>query len=278
MARTIAEDRTRPAGRQGRPVLTWVAVAIPVLGLAAFLLHRMIGAAPPADWSAVAEAAGRQAVAQALPAGEASPEWRDLVVYRFNAALEAERGVCGRVLAGPRTSGSWADFAVRVRLEEPASGSRPATTSAEVFLADGPGGMRALYLARQRFCRDATASPPVQPPPTTDVPPAPHPAAPPMAQGAPAAPAVPTGTSGAPVAAPAEGGGASPAAAAALGRIVVRSPVNLRTGPGGGASVLGVLPRGKTLDIIERAPGGWMRVGDPAPLGWVHASLVQTLE
>ncbi|RAI59976.1 hypothetical protein DOO78_06965 [Roseicella frigidaeris] len=271
----IAGDRTGPTGRRGRPGLAWVAAAVPVLGLVAVLLHRMIGAAPPSDWSAIAEAAGREAVAQALPAGEASPDWRELVVYRFNAALEEERGVCGRVLAGPRTGGTWADFAVRVRLERPASGSRPATTSTEVFLADGPGGMRALYLARQRFCRDATASPPVQPAPTTDAPP---PAAPPMAQGAPAGPAAPAAvTSGAPAAAPAEGGGARPAAPV-LGRIAVRSPVNLRTGPGGGASVIGVLPRGKTLDILERAPGGWMRVGDPAPLGWVHASLVQTLE
>jgi hypothetical protein len=271
--------------RRVRPSAAWLVAALALAALAGFAIFRIAGSGSAADWSAAAERVGQQAVAQALPAGEQEPEWRDLAVYQYNMALKDERGVCGRVFAGPRTGGSWTDFAVRVRLERAASGSRAAVTSTEVFLAEGPGGMRTLYLARQRFCRDGTAAPaaPVQPAPARDPLPAPRPAAPLTAQApAPPAPAMPTGTSGAPAVAPAEGGGSLRPAAAppapVLGRIAVRSPVNLRTGPGGGASVIGVLPRGKTLDVLERAPGGWMRVGDPASLGWVHASLVQVME
>lgn len=280
---TTSQGRAR--ARRGRLSAAWLVAALALAVLAGFAILRIAGSGSAADWSATAERVGQQAVAQALPAGEQEPEWRDMAVYQYNNALDDERGVCGRVLAGPRTGGSWTDFAVRVRLERAASGSRPAVTSTEVFLAEGPGGMRALYLARQRFCRDGTASPaaPVQPAPVRDPSPAPRLAAPPTAQApAPPASAMPTGTSGAPAAVPAEGGGnlrpASSPPALVLGRIAVRSPVNLRTGPGGGASVIGVLPRGKTLDVLERAPGGWMRVGDPASLGWVHASLVQVME
>ncbi len=52
------------------------------------------------------------------------------------------------------------------------------------------------------------------------------------------------------------------------------SAVNLRNGPGGGAAVVGVIPRGQVLDVFERAPGGWLRVGVGEPWGWAHSSLL----
>jgi uncharacterized protein YraI len=58
------------------------------------------------------------------------------------------------------------------------------------------------------------------------------------------------------------------------GRAVVQSPANLRAGPGGGAEVLSTLPRGQVLTVFDRAPGGWLRVGDAEPRGWVHSSLL----
>jgi uncharacterized protein YraI len=72
---------------------------------------------------------------------------------------------------------------------------------------------------------------------------------------------------------PIQGGGAP---AAALQRVAVGggTAVNLRNGPGGGASVIGVLPRGQVLDVFERAPGGWLRVGVGEPWGWAHSSLL----
>jgi uncharacterized protein YraI len=57
-------------------------------------------------------------------------------------------------------------------------------------------------------------------------------------------------------------------------RVLVHSPANLRAGPGGGASVLSVVPRGRTLEVFDQAPGGWVRVGDGEPWGWIHASLL----
>jgi hypothetical protein len=37
---------------------------------------------------------------------------------------------------------------------------------------------------------------------------------------------------------------------------------------------LGTLPRGRILQVFERAAGGWMRVGGESAEGWVHSSLV----
>jgi uncharacterized protein YraI len=52
------------------------------------------------------------------------------------------------------------------------------------------------------------------------------------------------------------------------------SAANLRNGPGGGAAVIGMIPRGQVLDVFERAPGGWLRVGVGEPWGWAHSSLL----
>lgn len=267
MAGAAGEGMWRGAGPWA---MAWAGLGVflgGAVGLAVLLRPGDPG--PPPDWSVAAEKAATEAVLAALPPGEQAPEWRDLLVSRFGR--EEERGVCGRVQAGTRTGGTWADFAVRVRLERPAIAGQEPALGTEVYLAEGAGGPRALYIARQRFCRDGAAAP--QPVPR-EAPRAPLPPMPPAENDAiPVArdsggflPAAMTaGATALPEAAPVQGGGA--------GRIVVRSPVNLRTGPGGGATVLGVLPRGKVLQVLERAPGGWLRVGDPAPLGWVHASL-----
>ena len=63
---------------------------------------------------------------------------------------------------------------------------------------------------------------------------------------------------------------------AALPRVAVGvgSPANLRSGPGAGAAVIAVLPRGQVLDVFDRAPGGWLRVGVGEPWGWAHSSLL----
>jgi uncharacterized protein YraI len=71
---------------------------------------------------------------------------------------------------------------------------------------------------------------------------------------------------------PTQGGGPP----VALRRAVVGggTAINLRDGPGGGAAVIALLPRGQVLDVFERAPGGWLRVGVGEPWGWVHSSLL----
>uniref|UniRef100_UPI0022EB7E6F SH3 domain-containing protein n=1 Tax=Falsiroseomonas oryzae TaxID=2766473 RepID=UPI0022EB7E6F len=49
-----------------------------------------------------------------------------------------------------------------------------------------------------------------------------------------------------------------------------RSPINLRSAPGG--DVLRTVPRGSTLQVFGEAPGGWLQVGEGEPWGWVHSS------
>lgn len=73
---------------------------------------------------------------------------------------------------------------------------------------------------------------------------------------------------------------AAPMAAAPLagtGRQVTTSqahPVNIRSSPGGGGAVVRVVPRASTLRVFNEAPGGWLEVGEDAPLGWVHVSVL----
>jgi hypothetical protein len=81
---------------------------------------------------------------------------------------------------------------------------------------------------------------------------------------APAAPAAPAQ----PVTAPPPVAGAS----AASGIVVMRQNGNIRSSPQG--ETLRVEPAGRELRVFGEAPGGWLQVGDTAPTGWVHSSLV----
>ena len=70
-------------------------------------------------------------------------------------------------------------------------------------------------------------------------------------------------------------GSPTPAAAApveASGTVTMRQNGNLRTDPHG-ASVR-VIPQGTSLHVFGQAPGGWYQVGDTAPSGWVHESML----
>lgn len=174
----------------------------------------------------------------------ASAAFREVRVYSFGPPHE--RAVCGRVSAGRETPAGGADFVVRVIL--PGSGR---TGGAPLpVIEDGPNLPRATANARERYCRNAGDPRPAPQPP----------------QGA-AAAAGGNDRGGA-----TQGGGAP----AAPRRVAVGggSAANLRSGPGGGAAIIGVLPRGQVLDVFERAPGGWLRVGVGEPWGWAHASLL----
>ena len=189
----------------------------------------------------------------------AAAVFQDVRVYRFGPP--DERAVCGRVVSR-ETPASGADFVVRVIL--PGSGRTGGAPLS--VLEEGPSLPRATANARRRYCQDAdNRRPPPLPPPN---------AAPGMAGLAavlatPAEPAAGGNAQGGPM-----HGGGSPMAA--LRRVAVGggSPANLRSGPGGGAAVIAVLPRGQVLDVFDRAPGGWLRVGVGEPWGWAHSSLL----
>lgn len=182
-----------------------------------------------------------------------SADFRDVRVYDFGAP--DERAVCGRVVAGRETPPGGAEFVVRVILP----GRGRTGGSPLPVVEDGPNLPRATANARGRYCRTAEE---------------PQPAVGAAGGGATAAVAAPadlrTGANA--PAAPAQGGGFP----TVLRRAAVGggTAVNLRNGPGGGAAVVAVLPRGQVLDVFDRAPGGWLRVGVGEPWGWAHASLL----
>jgi hypothetical protein len=188
-----------------------------------------------------------------------SAAFREVRVYSFGPP--DERAVCGRVAAGRDTPAGGADFVVRIIL--PGDGRTGGGAPLPV-LEEGPGLPRATANARRRYCRDAG-----------------EPRTPEAASGAVAA-TIPAGGATAPEhraaggnaqGDPVQGGGT---AAMTLRRVAVGggAAVNLRNGPGGGAAVIAVLPRGQVLDVFERAPGGWLRVGVGEPWGWAHSSLL----
>ena len=63
-----------------------------------------------------------------------------------------------------------------------------------------------------------------------------------------------------------------PDQAPASGSVTMRQHGNLHAGPQG--PVVQVVPQGTVMRIFAQAPGGWYQVGDTAPWGWVHESLV----
>jgi hypothetical protein len=182
----------------------------------------------------------------------ASAAFRDVRVYNFGPPNE--HAVCGRVLAARDTPAGGAEFVVRVVL--PGSGR---TGGAPLpVIEEGPNLPRATSNARDRYCRDAGE-------PRT-------PQAPPGAVASNVAVSADPRAGGDAWNASVQGGGVP----VALRRVAVGggSAVNLRIGPGGGAAVIGVLPRGQVLDVFERAPGGWLRVGVGEPWGWAHSGLL----
>jgi SH3-like domain-containing protein len=51
--------------------------------------------------------------------------------------------------------------------------------------------------------------------------------------------------------------------------------VRVRTAPAGSAAILWTAPRGRSYILLDRAPGGWVQIGDgETALGWVHSSLL----
>ena len=181
--------------------------------------------------------------------------FQEVRVYAFGPP--GERAVCGRVLVPRETPAGGADFVVRVILP---GGGRTGGAPLPV-VEEGPNLPRATANARRRYCRNA------------DDPRTP--------QGLPDASAI-SATATMPADVQASGGNAAGGlaqgggAAVVLRRVAVGggTAVNLRNGPGAGAAVIAVLPRGQVLDVFERAAGGWLRVGVGEPWGWAHSSLL----
>jgi hypothetical protein len=62
--------------------------------------------------------------------------------------------------------------------------------------------------------------------------------------------------------------GGSPAA----GSVTTRQNANLHADPHG--PTVRTVPQGTVLRVFSQAPGGWYQVGDTAPQGWLHESML----
>lgn len=244
------------AGR-GLPMLVSAVVGIALGSIATMLLtappdHRgelpsgglapaslPVPAPPAAPPAVVPEDIEIFAARQALAARLRSPDALQLSEVRVHDfGTVDERAVCG-TMRSPEIAGGTARFVVRV-LQPRGAGTRPPTTVVE----DAPWLVRPAPEAARRFCREPEA--PVAPQPANSLATASTTAPPPSS--------IPATT------------------AAAGGRVVTQSPANLRSTPSG--EVLMSIPRGRSLVVFDRAPGGWLQVGETAPQGWMHSSLL----
>jgi hypothetical protein len=66
--------------------------------------------------------------------------------------------------------------------------------------------------------------------------------------------------------------GASVGEVPAAGDVVVRQSANVHSDPHGPS--IRVAQQGTTLHVFGQAPGGWYQVGDTAPWGWIHESML----
>ncbi|UFN51664.1 DUF4236 domain-containing protein (plasmid) [Roseomonas sp. OT10] len=66
---------------------------------------------------------------------------------------------------------------------------------------------------------------------------------------------------------------AAPVPSEAIERVVTRSAANVRATPNGEGAVVRTAPAGTALRVHGRS-GGWVRVGDTQPWGWIHGSLL----
>lgn len=66
----------------------------------------------------------------------------------------------------------------------------------------------------------------------------------------------------------------SPTPASARERAATRQGANVRDAPRGDAAIVRVVPQGTVLSVFDRR-GTWVQVGDTAPWGWIHASLLE---
>ncbi len=56
------------------------------------------------------------------------------------------------------------------------------------------------------------------------------------------------------------------------GTVTVRQSANVHNGPGG--PTVRTVTAGMALHVFAQSPGGWYQVGDTAPFGWVHESML----
>ena len=193
----------------------------------------------------------RQIVERSLQGSARAPApVRGVQTYKQAAAQRA--AVCGQVAPFPEDANIFVPFVAVVTvtgsLDDPA-----APYTIDQYVGTGTAEAARVYVALVNFCyegggpaagRSVLAMPPL---PDAVPDPAARPAPPPRP----------------PV----------PGARTAFGSVILRQAANLHSDPHGPA--VRVVPQGTVLRVLSQAPGGWYQVGDTAPWGWVHESMVE---
>ncbi len=217
-------------------------------------------APPPADSSAERAV---KLVEQDLQASAKLPgaaRFRGVAVYA--QAQPQRRAVCGQVTPFPDDPNIFVPFVSVVTLGGEPGG--PPREGFEHFVGTSTTEASRVYAAIVANCYDGggTSATPLRsaaptPPLPDGVPDPAASASAPSGKGAqPVPPKATQGFSGAP----------------ASGSVTVRQSANVHTDPHGPS--VRVAPRGTELRVFAQAPGGWYQVGDTAPWGWMHESML----
>ena len=205
----------------------------------------------------------RSAAEQTIRAG--SPAAKQLTfrgVQVYAQAIPQRFAVCGQVDPFPDDASLFVPFVTIVTILDNGADGTPRYKFDQYI---GTTTMEAgrVYLANVNYCYDKGG--PANGPVPGVMPLAPLPAgipdpaaraAPPLTPAAPAPTATPAPADSAP----------------ASGSVTMRQNANLHSDPHGPATR--VVPQGTVLRVFATAPGGWYQVGDTAPWGWVHESMV----
>lgn len=215
---------------------------------------------PPAGTAALDSA--RMATLEAIAAMPNMPKtvrFRGVQAYAQSAPKRT--AVCGLVSAFADDPNIFVPFVTVARDTSPADAATP-RFEFDTHVGTTTSEATRVYSALVANCWDRGGPAPGQPP---ALPPLPDNIADPRIPPADAAP-LPAVAAGPPKPAPARG------QISADGTATVRQSANVHASPGG--PNVRTVPQGMTLHIFATASGGWYQVGDTAPFGWVHESML----
>lgn len=243
--------RKTPSRRRLHSVCLLLVPTIAVAGLAGCKEEKQ--AAPSTASGAVQRA--RDAAQQNIQAASASPakvKFRGIQVY--SQAAPQKFAVCGQVSPFPDDSNIFVPF-VSVVTAQPRGDTTEYQFEQRIGTTTSEAGR--VYGALVTFCYEEGGPPPS---PVRGVAPTP-----PLPDTIPDA--LTRGTATKPVPATS---GTKPMEA--TGTVTMRQNGNLRADPHG--APLRVAAQGSSFKVFGQAPGGWFQVGDTAPIGWVHESML----
>lgn len=251
----MAEPETRSASLRQRIRLLMLPVGVAMALLSSGCRRSGAGGCIRED----ASTDGRAAAEQAIQAG--SPklvvQFRGVQVYR--QAVASNLAVCGLMTPFADDPGTFVPFvALLTRSSTPGR-----TYEIRQFIGNTTADADRVYIALVDNCWDLGGPSTAPLPSMTPLPPLPDTVREHLAHGSIVTPHVAS-----PAQAPVFAAGVQPA----TGRAIMRQNANLHESPQG--PPIRVVEQGTSLRIFAAAPGGWYQVGDTAPWGWVHSSML----